>query len=193
MRHWVLISGVVPPENPDTPLDAVDPGKRLFAELRKILHERGFDVLALRGEGHAELIDAYREFCEDFAEPGDWVALIGVGQASDSFSMGYYEYLALHPPGAIVLAGGHPELYYLNEITCPYLLVCDKLPESHPLEFAQEPSDELDEAIYRHQQRYGDTTKIKTGALSKPMPKRIASWITRCSERSARQSRKLIA
>ena len=162
MQNWILVAGS---------------DEARFVECRRVLTAHEYDVFPLR---RVPIRSGFRNIgkpAQDFVETDSWLGLVGWGEGADDFVRAYFEYFAIHPPGALVLIDPRVSVFSLNELACPYLIVSSML----------EP--EYVQAVKHHRQRYGDLTAIEKSHSAPKLLDGIAHWL----DRSARRARKLAA
>jgi hypothetical protein len=200
MRRWLVIAGL--------------PGVRSY-EFRRQLLMRGYEIQTLEGDSSKQLHKSYVDFVETCVGAGGqghgeqksqfWLGMIGMADASDDLERSYYEYFKIWPPSALVLLSPSVSPFYLNEITCPYLILHG---QRDPL-FAVVSPTTFAKAVYHHQMRYGDPTKdhlergldrnlsvSPEGQLDEAVGVEIINWleqVQRFAKRSAYYARKLAA
>jgi hypothetical protein len=155
VRRWLLLAGI--------PLHRTN-------QFRRQLSERGYSVISLIGNSPQEWQQSYLDFVETCVGAGGggrgaeeplWIGFIGMGEAADGFAQSYYDYYRVRPPHVAVLLSPTVTAYFLNQLTCPYLVIHG---QDDPL-FKEISHEVFDEAVFHHQMRYGDPTidLIKSG------------------------------
>jgi pimeloyl-ACP methyl ester carboxylesterase len=82
------------------------------------------------------------------------VALLGIAFGADVIAKHYYDFYAVCRPQAAALLSPSVQPIFLNNITCPYLVLHG---QRDPL-FRIMPYEKIKEAVFHHQMRYGDST-----------------------------------
>lgn len=114
------------------------------------------------------------------------VSLIGIGDGADLIARHYYSLYPVQFPRAALLLSASVSALYLNNLTCPFLLIHgekDAMLESLPY-------SQFKDAVHHHQYRYGDLTGLAwyeglghdlvdpaRGKLSDEVVRRSVKWL----------------
>lgn len=143
--------------------DGNAPGQRVRRPLRALsrcLNEIGFStfryVLQSAGEESELSAGDHLEIFEKAIQLPEIskldLVLVGFRDGADLIAKHYYDFFSRQSPGAAILLSPTASNLYLNNLTCPYLMLHgtgDSL-------FHTTPYSRFLDAIHHHQQRYGD-------------------------------------